>query len=537
METNDTSIVPAQPAADIALSDIAAAPGPPPGTPADDGDILPEIRVNLRVLPAVTREAWEALTQANARRPFLFARCGQLVRLEQHGGTVVSQELTPQRLHHTLGRVAYWYTARNGNHTPALPPKYVVEDMLADPEPPLPSLERLTTVPVFGPSGDLVATPGYHADSRIFYAPPSQFNLPPVSSAPTPTDVRLARQLLVEELLGDFPFTSDAELAHAVSAALLPFVRSMVLGPTPLHLIEKPSPGTGAGLLAEVLCYPALGRGPTVMTLARNEDETRRTLTAKLSETPAVILIDNVHTLASAALSAAVTTPDIWTDRIIGSSRVARLPVRCLWLATGNNPSLSTEITRRVVRVRLDAKVARPEERSDFRHPDLTGWARQQHARLVWALLTLVQAWMAVGRPAGVVTLGSFESWARIIGGILGVAEIPGFLQNRADVYEQSDAEGRVWAQLFTRWWTKFQGTPVGVADIWPLTGGKDPLALALGSKGERSQKTQLGLRLRDRRGRQFGPYRLVAEGPKQGAQRWRLERMSTVTEVPNEKA
>ena len=512
-----------------------AAAGPPPAPPADGGDVLPAIQVNLRVLLTVTQEAWDALISANTRRPRLFTHGGQLVRLEQHGGTVVSQELTPQRLNHTLGRVALWYTARNGNHTPALPPKFVVEDMLADPAPPLPPLERVTTVPVVGPSGDLVATPGYHASARIYYAPADDFHLPTVPSAPTPADVQLARVLVIEELLGDFPFTSDAERSHAVGAALLPFVRSLVLGPTPLHLIEKPSPGTGAGLLAEVLCYPALGCGPTVMTLGRSEDETRRTLTAKLGETPSVILIDNVHTLDSAALSAAVTTPDIWTDRIIGSSRVARLSVRCLWLATGNNPSLSTEITRRVVRIRLDAKVARPEERSDFRHPDLTGWVRQHHARLVWALLTLVQAWMAAGRPAGAVTLGSFESWARVIGGILTVAEISGFLQNRADVYEQSDAEGRVWAQLFTRWWKKVQGNPAGVADIWPLVGGDDPIALPLGNGNDRSQKTRLGLLLRNRRGRQFGPYRLVAEGQKQGAQRWRLERVPTVTEVPNE--
>ena len=421
----------------------ATGQGEPLDAPPSDTGEQPEIRVNLRVLREVAQEAWDALTQANTRQPRLFNHGGQLVRLERHGDTVVSRELTSQRLHHRLGRVAYWCTARNGDQRPALPPKFVVDDMLADPAPPLPALERLTTVPVFGPSGGLVATPGYHADSRIFFAPPNHFNLLPVQPTPTPTDRRLARQLLIEELLGDFPFTGESERAHAVAAALLPFVRSLIQGATPLYLIEKPSPGTGAGLLAEVLCYPALGCGPTVMTLGRSEDETRRTLTAKLGETPAVILIDNAHVLDSAALSAAVTTPDIWTDRIIGSSRVARLPVRCLWLVTGNNPSLSTEIARRVVRIRLDAKVARPEERSDFRHPDLAGWVRHEHGRLVWALLTLVQAWIAAGRPKGGVTLGSFESWARIIGGILEVAEIPGFLQNRAEVYEQSDAEGR----------------------------------------------------------------------------------------------
>ena len=271
------------------------------------------------------------------------------------------------------------------------------------------------------------------------------------------------------------------------------------------------------------------------MTLGHNEDETRRTLTAKLGETPSVILIDNVHTLDSAALSAAVTTPDMWTDRIIGSSRVASLPVRCLWLATGNNPSLSTEITRRVLRIRLDAKVAHPEERSDFRHPDLAEWVRQEHGRLVWALLTLVQAWIAAGRPQSDVTLGSFESWGRVIGGILTVGEISGFLQNRDELYAQSDAEGRVWEQLFTRWWTKFSENPVGVADVFPLTGGDDPLDLQLGNKGERSQKTRLGLSLGQRRGRQFGPYRLVAAEQKQGAQRWQLERVTQLEEAPNE--
>ena len=360
-----TSITAADPETVASIGAVADAAEPSHAQPPDSSDVLPAIRVNLRVLPAVTQEAWDALISANTRRPHLFTHGGQLIRLERHGDTVVSRELTPQRLNHTLGRVALWYTARNGDQRPALPPKFVVDDMLAEPAPPLPPLERVTTVPVVGPSGDLVATPGYHPHARIYYAPADDFHLPAVPSAPTPTDVQRARALVIEELLGDFPFTSDAERSHAVAAALLPFVRSLVLGPTPIHLIEKPSPGTGAGLLAEVLCYPALACGPTVMTLGRSEDETRRTLTAKLGETPAVILIDNAHVLDSAALSAAVTTPDIWTDRIIGSSRVARLPVRCLWLATGNNPSLSTKIARRVVRIRLDAKVARPEERTD----------------------------------------------------------------------------------------------------------------------------------------------------------------------------
>jgi putative DNA primase/helicase len=40
------------------------------------------------------------------------------------------------------------------------------------------------------------------------------------------------------------------------------------------------------------------------------------------------------------------------------------------------------------------------------------------------------------------VTLGSFESWAGVLGGILHVAGIPGFLDNAAEFYKRSDAEG-----------------------------------------------------------------------------------------------
>ena len=45
-----------------------------------------------------------------------------------------------------------------------------------------------------------------------------------------------------------------------LAALLLPFVRRMVHGPTPLHLIESPSPGTGKSLLAKVISKIALAR-------------------------------------------------------------------------------------------------------------------------------------------------------------------------------------------------------------------------------------------------------------------------------------
>ena len=492
---------------------------------AAPNDLPPEICVHDYILPRVSAAAWGALLKRNDADPHLFRYGGRLVRLHHDGSTPTLQEVTKGVLKYELGRSANWYMESGHNKVPALPPFHVIDDMLAYPDPPLPHLDRVTQVPVFSPAGVLISTPGFNEEAGIYYAPQVGPSIPEVPISPSPSDVQLACSIL-EDLLADFPFTSKAERAHAIAAALLPFVRSMIHGATPLHLFEKPTPGTGAGLLASVLCYPALGGSPTIMTLGNSEDETRRTLTAKLGESPVVVLLDNVHTLDSAALSAAITTPDVWTDRLIRTSAIVSLPVRCLWLATGNNPSLSSEITRRVVRIRMDARMARPEERTDFRHPDLMGWVQREQHQLVWALLTLAQAWVAAGRPDGDITLGSFESWARVVGGILNVAGIEGFLTNR-DELGVSDMEGGEWSQFVSRWWGKHSDKPVGVADLFPLVNGDDPLELQLGDGTEKSQRTRLGMLLRDRRDRIFGEYQLVQAWQKHGAQLWRLQRVN----------
>ena len=124
------------------------------------------------------------------------------------------------------------------------------------------------------------------------------------------------------------------------------------------------------------------------------------------------------------------------------------MPIRCVWIATGNNPEFSNEMARRLVRIRLDAHLERPWQRAEFRHPDLNTWVRANRARLVAACLTLCQAWIAAGRPRGSKTIGSYENWAGVIGGILETAGIPGFLGNLEEMMAASDAEGGAWARL-----------------------------------------------------------------------------------------
>jgi hypothetical protein len=331
--------------------------------------------------------------------------------------------------------------------------------------------------------------------------------------------------MLLEPIV-DFPFVSDADRAHAVAFQLLPFIRELIEGPTPLHLIEKPSPGTGATLLVDVLAFPALGRPLPTITEGRDEDEWRKRITAKLLTGPSILLLDNLRRrIDSAALSAAITSP-AWEDRVLGRSEIARLTVRCAWVATGNNPALSSEIARRSIRIRIDAKVDRPWLREGFRHPDLRAWVQQNRGLLAWAALTLGRAWIAAGRPcAKTKLLGMFESWTKAVGGIFEVAGIPGFLGNAEEFYESSDVEAAVWRSLVNAWWDKHHDAEVGVSELWEMVSPEngDGIDLDLGKGNEKSQRTRLGVLLREQRDRHYGRLRIAAGGKRKGAQQWRL--------------
>lgn len=147
----------------------------------------------------------------------------------------------------------------------------------------------------------------------------------------------------------------------------------------------------------------------------------------------------------------------------------AKGDVRTTWLVTGNNPTFSREIARRVVRIRINAQMERPWLRSGFRHADLSTWTLKECPRLLWAVLTSARAWVVAGRPPGTETMGSFESWAVILGGILAVADVPDFLANREVVYLRAETEREAWLELLSAWWNSYQEQRVGVGQLFDL--------------------------------------------------------------------
>ncbi len=488
---------------------------------------LPQLRADEGDLARAHTRSWAVLLESN-RIPWLF-RCAGLPSwvVQDDDGLPMARPLTEDRLRHMLAKLADWRRiGRNGDLVPAHPPSPLIKSLLATPDPGLPVLTGIVTAPVFGRRGALLTEAGYHPDARLLYQPAPGFVLPPVPERPSTEEIASARRLITEDMLGEFPFTGPGERAHAVALLLLGFLRAMIDAPTPLHLIEKPTPGTGATLMVDAIATVLTGVGASVMTEGRDDEEWRKRVTAKLRQIPSIVLIDNLrHPLDSSALAAALTAP-FWEDRILGASEMTRLPIRCVWIATGNNPEFSNEMARRIVRIRLDARIDQPWRREGFRHPDLITWVRANRPRLVAACLTLCQAWIAAGRPHGTRMIGSYETWSRVLGGVLEVAGIDGFLSNLDEMLAAADGEGAVWRSFVGAWWARFGTAEVGTGDLFEVAQACEP-PLPLGTGGERSQRTRLGKALGRMRDRVFDvdgyKLRVCTSGVSHQAKRWQL--------------
>src|SRR5258705_42026 len=145
------------------------------------------------------------------------------------------------------------------------------------------------------------------------------------------------------------------------------------------------------------------------MSEPSGEGEWERMPFAALRANPQVIFIDNIReSLASGSLASKITADEV-VGRVVRSSDAGLNAVNCVWVGTANNPSLSSEMARRVVRIQLDARVERPELRT-FREPRLKETVCAVRLVLVWSALVMIRHWLVNGSPRGSRTLGMFES-------------------------------------------------------------------------------------------------------------------------------
>ncbi|MCP4677621.1 MAG: toprim domain-containing protein [Deltaproteobacteria bacterium] len=493
-----------------------------------DADVRPQIIVNNRQQRDIRKQATEVLLEANRRRleeaahgdirpgdvPICFRRVIYVVRLSREKYGTIIRIVDKPAIKTILGEVADWYTEGQTSLRAAAPPEGLADSLLSLPPIGLPELESVIETPVFGSDGALIVRPGYHEDECTWLELSKDLAIPDVPDAPTKEDIERAKAWIFDDLFVDFPFVGQADRAATAAAMLLPFMRKMIHGPTPIHLIEAPTQGTGKGLICHAISIVATGEPAHAQTLSYNLEETRKTLTAELTAGRQIVLLDNAddrRVFANSVL-ASVITAEIWSDRLLGATEKLALRNVACWFLTGNNPRMSGEIARRCVRIRMIPKEENPHRRDgkSFKHYPLDDWVRANRASLLWSVLTLVQAWIAAGKPAGDYSLGSFDKWATIIGGVLDVAGVGSFLDNLDDLQDDADSERDIWHELTAAWWEAFGNEPQRVNVLNDFCEKHDLMTGVRGDKGERSQQTRLGAALRRARDRIFGPYQIV---------------------------
>ena len=410
-------------------------------------------------------------------------------------------EVGPEALRGILAARAEWWKWRiNRDGEPelaqcALPPKEyasIMATQAAFSRSDIPILEAVMRTPYIGVGGGIRAEPGYHPDNRVLLLPHG---------------LELARMTLDEarefllDWISDFPIVGNAGKAHAIGLALTPLVRRIINGPVPPVLIEAPKPRTGKTLLAQVLAAPAMG-WVSVSTLADSEEEKSKALFSTLLKGRAVAILDNLKgKISSPTLEAVLTAYPTYEARVLGMSQEVEVLVRIQWILTTNNGEFSEDMIGRLIAIRLDRKCERPDllDTSTLRHPDIKAYTMDNRQKLLSALFSLIHYWKEAGCPKAPPKTpykGTFEAWRDVIGGILGVAGIPGFLTGDG----ASRAEVDEWRSLMCLWVQKFGEKKATIAEIVELCADRGILLDVLGAGNEQMQRMRMGKALAARR-------------------------------------
>lgn len=430
------------------------------------------------------------------------------------------------RLRHIADRAVH-FRRPNGLGLPvaAPPPVHVIADMMVERPLPLPELRGVVHAPFFTPSGRLVLRSGYDEETKRYLHLPESLLYLTVSEAPSTADVERALGT-IRDLLCDFPFASAADEANALAKLLDPFTRTIHDSITPFYVISAPAAGTGKAKLADVLTIPAVGASVMRTPLPTAEAEVGKALLAYLLDGVDHIHFDNFEgTLSSPTLAAFVTSPT-YSGRVLSMSKTAELPQRVNLSLSGNNVQLGGDFARRVTLIHLDAGIARPEQRTEFKHPKIEDWATENRGMIVEACLTLIQSWVAAGMRPGSVTKGSFEKWAATTSGILEHAGVGDLEGNREEVDVVADVGADAWERFVGQWCERFGLAEVRPSQLTELLELVEIPPFWVGETAtERSLSISLGKALTKVRDRIFGGFRitLCRQDTKSGSRIWKL--------------
>jgi putative DNA primase/helicase len=167
-------------------------------------------------------------------------------------------------------------------------------------------------------------------------------------------------------------------------------------------------------MLADTISLIITGRPGSARTLGK-EEETEKRLHAALRSGQPIVFIDNISGEVESDMLCQCISQSSVTFRLLSRTEEMVVENAALFLLTGNNLVIVGDLTRRILRSRIDPECERPEDRAFTTvRPDKL--AAQNGPAYVWAALTVLRAFHVAGRPQqDNKPLGTFEDWSRLV--------------------------------------------------------------------------------------------------------------------------
>ncbi len=476
----------------------------------------PTISLTNRDIVDLANDAWQALTRQSGEYQ-IYRRSASLIQLCQNHQELAVQEMTSKKLHHILCHAAKWVTSNEGQPRYTVPPCTLVEFMMNGKVPDsIPEVQRITAVPYYDNDENLVLRPGYRKREQTLLLPWARTD----DSAPYELDQ--AKKVLHQCFLQYFHFVHDTDIAHLVALLLTPFAHAGLQYPAPLFVMEAPTTGSGKSILIRAIATILCGT-PNVLELL---EISQHNITRALSQMPCLLWLPDVDELNQRALWRALSA----RAQPIGGP-LGRPPAhQPLWLASGENPTLSPQVARRSICIRLAAPHASPWLHSSCRGSQVLRACMDNRAQLIRALLSLWSHWFAQGRRRTQQLIGSFEDWCETLGGVLACSDYRGFLTHSP--YGEQVVHD-MWAAFFDIWWRRFSDSPVYTAQLLCMCQEFQLHDIVAAEGSRRSQQTRLGLALHKQRNRVIGDKQLsIVADTQKGRTQYRLQRLSSLDKM-----
>lgn len=242
-----------------------------------------------------------------------------------------------------------------------------------------------------------------------------------------PTDQPLAESnQFLQDLLGEFPYGDDGRsLAVQISAMLTLYCQLLFAERDrfPMIYYNANQPGSGKSLLAQIVIYAIYGTAEP-LTYGDNDEFTKK-LDTWAQHHHAYAFLDDVSGLVKNNDLNRWLTSAVWTFRHMHTQRSGSVINQKLTLLTGNQATLSEDLTRRSLMVDLwSSELAQDRQKNIKSVIDAEWLAVPAHrSKILAALHSLLRHWIQSTQAKPYTTLiPSFEGWSRIIPAIVTAA-------------------------------------------------------------------------------------------------------------------